>query len=310
MAPVTDWNPTLRFVPWPGALPRAKRQGRVVLVDIAFAWGERYDAATRPFITEAAEDLVMWIDHHPHPEWEHYVEDPRFVLVDKGRAPACPELVTEARAAVMVEREVETVLAHGDFDGCLSAVKVALRGHEPYARADEDARAVDAPGRGFSLSDRGRRLADAFAHGSHALAMSDYIRLLERCAHSLIAREPPGKESGDLAAQIDTLAEAERRLIASVLPRADAAFSPHPNLIVLRLDEPLARSVKKALLQELESRATVAVIDEAGFITAASFHELDRPLNGLPGLNGGASYAWGRADLDEVLDEWIASREE
>lgn len=307
---VSLWNPILRFVPWPGALPRAKRQGRVVLVDIAFAWGERYASTTRPFIDEAGESLVMWIDHHPHPEWPRYAEDPRFILVGKTDAPACPELVTEERAERMVERDVQTVLAHADFDGCLSAVKVLRRGGEPYSGADEDARAVDAPGRGFALSERGRRLADAFAHGSHALSMSEYVELLERSARSLVAAEAPGHESDGLAAQLDALAEAERRLVAAVLPMADAAYSPESGLIVLRLDEPLARSVKKALLQELESRAQVAMIDEAGFITAASFEVLDRPLNSLPGLHGGASYAWGHARLDDVVADWIASRGE
>ncbi|MEL6543414.1 MAG: hypothetical protein AAFQ82_02240, partial [Myxococcota bacterium] len=121
---MNPWRPIVRFVPWPGALPRAKRQGRVVLVDLAFAWGERFESATAPFIEEAGESLVMWIDHHPHPAWDAYAEDPRFVLVEKRLAPACPELVTESRARSMRAHGVDTVLAHGDFDGCLSAVKV------------------------------------------------------------------------------------------------------------------------------------------------------------------------------------------
>ena len=241
----------------------------MVLVDLAFAWGERFESTTAPFIEEAGESLVMWIDHHPHPEWDTYAEDPRFVLVEKRLAPACPELVTESRARAMRERGVDTVLAHGDFDGCLSAVKVLLEGQEPYPGADEDARAVDAPGWGFSLSPRGARMARAFAHGSHALSMSEYVELLARSAHSLVAGEGMGRESGGLNTELDSLAEAETALIASVMPKAQGAYLPHPTLIVLELEKPLARSVKKALLQELESRAQVAIIDEAGFLTAA-----------------------------------------
>ncbi|MEO0811515.1 MAG: hypothetical protein AAFY60_01545 [Myxococcota bacterium] len=78
----------------------------------------------------------------------------------------------------------------------------------------------------------------------------------------------------------------------------------------MELETPLARSVKKALLQELESRAQVAIIDEAGFLTAASFHDLPRPLHALPGMKGGASYAWGHAPLSDVIAAWIGTQEE
>lgn len=235
------------------------------------------------------------------------MNDERFVLVDKRLAPACPQLVTPDRVVALEADGVDTVLAHGDFDGCLSAVKLALRGEEPYDGADEDARAVDAPGRGFSLSERGDRMACAFAHASHAESMSDYVELLGRSAQSLIDGEAPGRESGGLAELLDRYADQERALIASVLPRLADAYSPHPSLVVLELVTPVARSVKKALLQQLEERALVAMIDEDGFVTAASFHDLNTPLNSLPGLNGGESYAWGNVELADVVEAWIRS---
>ncbi|MEM6733974.1 MAG: hypothetical protein AAF658_20595, partial [Myxococcota bacterium] len=281
-----SWNPTIRFVPWPGSLPKARRMGRVVLVDLAFAYGERFESTTRPFIEQAGEDLRMWIDHHPHEAWPRYAGDPRFVLVDKRDAPACPELVTEERAELMKRDGVETVLAHGDFDGCLSAVKVVLEGREPYPGADEDARAIDAPGRGFRCSERGDRLAQAFAYASHACSMSDYVELLERSAMALIRGDAPGRESGGLAAELDAYAQSERDLFERIRPQLERATQPHPSLIVLRFEDGIARSVKKALLQELETRAVVALIDEAGFITAATFHDLDVGLDTLPGLHG------------------------
>ncbi|MEO1171798.1 MAG: hypothetical protein AAFX94_07060 [Myxococcota bacterium] len=278
-------------------------------MDIAFAFGERFDSVTRPFIDAAGRNLAMWIDHHPHPAWSTFENDPRFVLVDKRAAPACPQLVTRERAGVLRTDGVDTVLAHGDFDGCIAAVKVALLGEEPYPGADEDARAVDAPGRGFSLSERGHRMSLAFAHASHAESMSDYVDLLGRAAKSLIDHEAPGQESGGLAETLDAFAAEERSLVASVMPRLADAYHPHPTLIVLELSVPLARSVKKALLQQLEERARVALIDEDGFVTAASFHDLNTPLNTLPGLHGGESYAWGHTELSEVIEAWVASVE-
>ena len=72
-------------------------KGRVLLIDLAFAHGDDYHTTTRPFIRELGDRLAAWIDHHPHPAWVHYSGDPRFILVDKRQAPACPELITPAR---------------------------------------------------------------------------------------------------------------------------------------------------------------------------------------------------------------------
>lgn len=304
---MTDWDPKVRFVPWPGALPRAKRLARVALVDIAFAYGERFETATKSFIDEAGSDLKLWIDHHPHPAWPHYHNDPRFVLVEKRLAPACPELVTPERVLSLRDTGLDTVLAHGDFDGCLAAAKLLLLGVEPYPGADEDARAIDAPGRGHRCSVRGQRLADALAHASHAMDVRSYVGFLSRCLRSLIEGETPGLESEGLALELDQLAQAERDRIAEIMPELQRATQPHPTLIVLELGRSLERSVKKALLQQLEARAHVALIDEGGFVTAASFHDPDPALNSLPGLAGGPSYAWGSTSIDDVIAAWIAA---
>lgn len=304
---MSDWDPKVRFVPWPGALPRAKRLARVALVDIAFAYGERFEIATKSFIDEAGDDLKLWIDHHLHPAWVDYQHDARFVLVEKRRAPACPELVTPERVLPLRDTGLDTVLAHGDFDGCLSAAKLLLLGVEPYPGADEDARAIDAPGRGHRCSARGQRLADALAYASHAMDVRSYVGFLTRCLRSLVEGDAPGRESEGLALELDRFAEAERTRIAELMPELERATQPHPTLIVLELGRSLERSVKKALLQQLEARADVALIDENGFVTAASFHDPEPALNSLPGLEGGPSYAWGRTSLDHVIAAWIAT---
>lgn len=294
----TSFNPAIKFVPWPGALPNGAKLGRVALVDLAFAYGGRFETATKPFIEAAGEKLAMWIDHHPHPQWRHYLGDPRFVLVDKKDAPACPELVTPERVALLEARGLDTVLAHGDFDGCISAVKVLLRGSEPYPGADEDARAVDAPGRGFELSERGRRLANALAYAADALEMSDNVAFLGQVADALVS----GAEPEALSLAIDSYAREAECAFEAAKRWVKNAEVPHPGLIVLRLGLRLPRNVKKSVLQTLENRERIAIIDEDGFVTAATFHDGVVDLSTLPGLRGGEAYAWGTVDVDRVID--------
>ena len=48
------------------------------------------------------------------------------VLVSREQAPACPPLIT--RELVAQIGNVDTIIAHGDFDGIMSAIKFALGG--------------------------------------------------------------------------------------------------------------------------------------------------------------------------------------
>ena len=155
---MTDRIP-IEFVGSPAHLPKASK-GRVAVLDVAFASGEKFDLVTEPFIEALGERLALWCDHHEHAVgWSKYRSDSRFVLVPNREAHACPELVTEAIAARA--GRVGTLVMHGDFDGLLTGVKLLRGGREPYPEADEDARAIDSPGRGHALSVRGRRLAFA-----------------------------------------------------------------------------------------------------------------------------------------------------
>ncbi|HEY2365591.1 MAG TPA: hypothetical protein VGH87_04355, partial [Polyangiaceae bacterium] len=129
----------------PRKLPRASEvRGRVVVVDVAFASeasGGGFEKLTKPFIDALGPRLAAWVDHHDHLVHAKYKSDPRFVLATKAEHGACPEMVTTE----LVERTgaVDTIVCHVDFDGLCSAAKWMRGGKEPYAGADDDARAID-----------------------------------------------------------------------------------------------------------------------------------------------------------------------
>lgn len=129
----------------PRRLPSAKSlPGRVVVLDVAFAadsQGASFDKVTKRFIDGLGDRLAMWIDHHDHEKHADFAHDPRFVLRTKAQHGACPEMVTPERVAAA--GVVDTICCHVDFDGLCSAAKWIRGGVEPYAGADDDARAID-----------------------------------------------------------------------------------------------------------------------------------------------------------------------
>ena len=131
---------TPRKLPKPAAL-----SGRVGVLDIAFAGvGGRsgsFESVTLPFIDGLGARLRVWVDHHDHSEHPRYASDARFLLSTKAEHGACPEMIDPA----LVERvgPLDTIVCHTDFDGLVSAAKWMRGGHEPYAGADDDARAID-----------------------------------------------------------------------------------------------------------------------------------------------------------------------
>jgi hypothetical protein len=137
-------RPDLAFAS-PRKLPRARDlRGRVVVLDVAFASEAAsggFDKTTLPFIEQLGPRLVRWVDHHDHVKHEEYRRDPRFVLATKAEHGACPEMVTPA--IVKETGPVDTIVCHTDFDGLCSAAKWMRGGVEPYAGADDDARAID-----------------------------------------------------------------------------------------------------------------------------------------------------------------------
>jgi hypothetical protein len=129
----------------PRKLPRARDlKGRVVVLDVAFASDAAsggFEKITLPFIEQLGPRLAGWVDHHDHVMHEHYRADPRFVLATKAEHGACPEMVTPEVIARI--GRVDTIVCHTDFDGLCSAAKWLRAGTEPYAGADDDARAID-----------------------------------------------------------------------------------------------------------------------------------------------------------------------
>ncbi|CAN5744314.1 hypothetical protein BH11MYX3_BH11MYX3_24390 [soil metagenome] len=130
----------------PRVLPRAEKlQGRVVVLDIAFAatvgTSVSFDLVTKPFLDGLGSRLAAWVDHHDHERHVQFANDPRFVLSTKAEHGACPEMVTPE--LVRQTGPIDCICTHVDLDGLYAAAKWILGGNEPYAGADDDARAVD-----------------------------------------------------------------------------------------------------------------------------------------------------------------------
>ncbi|CAN5875602.1 hypothetical protein BH11MYX2_BH11MYX2_18010 [soil metagenome] len=130
----------------PRVLPRAEKlHGRVVVLDIAFAatigTSVSFDLVTKPFLDGLGDRLAAWVDHHDHEKHAQFKGDPRFVLSTKAEHGACPEMVTED--LVRQTGPIDCICTHVDLDGIYAAAKWILGGKQPYAGADDDARAVD-----------------------------------------------------------------------------------------------------------------------------------------------------------------------
>lgn len=307
-------TPRLLWVGHPRHLPKPPA-GRAVIVDIAFAAAAQWKTKTKPFIDGLGDRLAMYIDHHEHKEaWPLYVDDPRFLLVPNKIAHACPELVTPdvvARAGA-----IDVVVAHHDFDGLVSAVKVLKRGVAPWPEADEDARAVDSPGRGHALSPFGGRIADAMDEAAVTMERVDALafntRLCVALATSAKLEAILDLEVGDLAARAARANDEARRLV-DANGKLEAT-----DVFVVRVDAKQDNRMRRNLLLLAEERAKIGALFEpdpvqGAWLTAATFDErLD--LEDVAGFEGGRSdYRFARAhkgghDLVEALSAYVASR--
>jgi hypothetical protein len=280
------------FVEQPGSLP-APPEGRVAVVDVAFAGGDGFERVTVPFLEALGERLAVWVDHHEHPVgWSRYRDDPRFVLVPNREAHACPELVTEdlvARAG-----RVDCVVAHADLDGLLSAVKFLRGGSPPWPEADEDARAVDSPGRGHVLSERGRLYVEALDEAVATLRSKQRESLRQELVAALVKAPEPLPLA--LEKRLVELALAHKETLAPAEELSRTAREEANGVLVVRVPKDLGRPVKKALLSLLEARAPVGVVVEGRAVTAATFRE-DLDLAGVPELSAGRSdYRFAQVD--------------
>lgn len=284
----------------PQELPGPPERGRLALVDLAFANGAAYARITEPFIHALGPRLAIWVDHHDHDAWRDYEGDPRFVLVPKTKARACPELVTPE--VVARAQPVEHLWAHADFDGLVAAATFLRGGHPPYPEAEEDARWADAPGHGFTVSPRGRRLALALDEASVTMKSAKAFDLLFQVVRALVEDTEPVHLSTQLDRLVDGLLLRQARLREQYL---DHTVRPHPEVLLLELGKSMERADKKFLLREMEERADVAIVSERGHMTVATYHdegELGFDLRRVPGLQGQRGFAWGRVPLEEILE--------
>ena len=278
------------FVEQPSSLPPPP-EGRVAVVDVAFAGGENFEKSTVPFLQALGDRLAIWIDHHEHPVgWARYRDDPRFVLVPNRVAHACPELVTPE--VVQRAGQVDAVVAHADLDGLLSAVKFLRGGTAPWPEADEDARAADSPGRGHAYSARARLLSDALDHAASEFRSAQRESLRQEIVSALIQGQlPPAFQ-----ARLEGLAAEHAKALEPVEALAAQAREEAGGVLVVRVPKALARPVKKALLSRLEERAPIGVVVEGRAVTAATFHdEIDLSLcDELPA--GRSDYRFAQVD--------------
>jgi hypothetical protein len=286
------WATHPRHLPKPPA-------GRVVMLDVAFAAGNQWKAKTKPFVDALGDRLVRYIDHHEHKEaWAHFAGDPRFLLVPNKIAHACPELVTPD--VVRECGQVDVVVAHCDFDGCIAAVKFLRGGKEPWPGADEDARAVDSPGRGHVLSEKGARLAYAMDEASARFDREHELRFMSTLAKALNDDDfsPALDDEIDALGNAARAAEHDARAVAAKSGKLEAA-----GVYVVRLDHKPDNRTRRNLLVAAEERARVGALFEpdpqgGAWLIAATFDE-SIDLEDVDGFEGGRSdYRFARAHDD------------
>jgi hypothetical protein len=261
----------------PRKLPRASElQGRVAVVDIAFAGGDgasSFDKVTLPLIQGLGDRLRAWVDHHDHDLHAQYKPDPRFVLATKAEHGACPEMITPEVVARL--GPVDTIVCHTDFDGLASAAKWMRDGVEPYPGCDDDARAIDTrTGKPSSMGERFDRALRA--------------RPRDVGLYGVVVRHLfSGLRDAGLWRPIDEAAD-ELRVIEHESRRAAQAyriFAPGVAYVDVRHGY---KAVDKTLLLLLgQERAQVSMVVDAFNITVAAAYGSGYDFLKLFGLKGG-----------------------
>jgi hypothetical protein len=253
-----------------------KLQGRVVVLDIAFAadgMGTPFEETTGAFIRALGGRLAAWVDHHDHERQTDFKRDPRFVLATKAEHGACPEMVTPE--VVRMAGPIDTLVCHVDLDGIYAATKWVLDGKEPYPGADDDARAVDtrigAPGPLGEMVDKALR-----AHFRDEGLKHRIVRwLVDGRKDKALERE-----IREAAADFDRMAEEALRLAR--------LYEPQGRAVIVDAGREAERSYDKTLLLlEGQKLAPVAIVRDAGMIAIAAAFDSGIDFVKLLGLGGG-----------------------
>lgn len=244
----------------PRLLPKAEKlQGRVVVLDIAFAatigTGVSFEAITKPFLDGLGDRLAAWVDHHDHERHAEFAGDPRFVLATKAQHGACPEMVTPE--LVRQTGPIDTICTHVDLDGLYAAAKWILGGEEPYAGADADARCVDTrvgtPGPLATRIDRALR----------AKFRDDQLK--RAIVTWLVTGMKPGVQADVIA---EAAAEFERRdAVTQALARR---FTIRGRVAVVDTANAGGPFDKTDLLLAGQARAPVSIVRDSGMLTIAA----------------------------------------
>lgn len=272
---MSDPRPRLVFAS-PRKLPRAgSLEGRVVVLDIAFAavgLGKGFDKTTGRFIDQLGPRLARWVDHHDHPLHTRFANDPRFVLATKAEHGACPEMITPE--IVADTGPVDTIVCHFDLDGLYAAAKWILGGREPYAGADDDARAIDT--RIGEASPEAERIDKALrAHWLDETLKQRIVIYLVTGMHAGTERESITEAARDF----DRMADEARRMAERFEVEGDIAFLEVPSS-----HAPFDKTELLLLGQEI---ATVAIVSDHGNATIAAPFESGLDFVQLLELGGG-----------------------
>jgi hypothetical protein len=261
----------------PRLLPKPERlTGRVVVLDIAFAAtvgsSVSFESVTKPFLTGLGDRLAAWVDHHDHERHAEFAGDPRFVLSTKAEHGACPEMVTAE--LVRTVGPIDSILTHVDLDGLYAAAKWILGGVEPYAGADDDARAVDT--RIGTPSPRAVRIDRAL----RAKFRDDQLK------RAVVQFLVGGMQRG---AHDDMIAEA-----AAEFERRDASTQELARRFTIRGRVAVVDTAgaggpfdKTDLLLAGQERAAVAIVRDSGMLTIAAPFESGWDFVALFELGGG-----------------------
>jgi len=261
----------------PRLLPKAdKVPGRVVVLDIAFAatvgTSVSFELITLPFLTGLGDRLAAWVDHHDHERHAEYARDPRFVLSTKAEHGACPEMVTEE--LVRQTGPIDSIVTHVDLDGLYAAAKWILRGKEPYAGADDDARAVDTrigtPG----------PLATKIDKALRAKFRDDQLK--RSVVHFLV----DGMKRGPHADVIDEAAREFDRKDA-VTQELAKRFTIRGRVAVVDTQGMQGQFDKTDLLLAGQTKAPVSIVRDSGMLTIAASFESGWDFVALFELGGG-----------------------